>query len=231
MAIKLLHLYPNEMNLYADFGNLLCLEYNLKNLGYQVEINQCGIGDKIKDFDIMLIGGGQDNEMDIIKNDLRRKSQNLKYYIENEKVVLAICGGYQMLGEYFETIDGNKIVMSGALPFYTASTNNRMIGNMVYETEFGKVVGFENHSGKTYLDPSLKPLGKVLKGYGNNGEDKGEGLLYKNTYCTYAHGPVLPKNPAFTKEIIKHALKLEKLPSFDEKIENICHDNLLSRFL
>lgn len=230
MAIKILHLYPKEMNLYSDIGNLYCLIYRLKHMGYSVEVMNSNVGDKIKDFDIMLIGGGQDKEMGILKRDMLRKADALKYYIENEKTVLAICGGYQMLGEYFKTGDNKTIEMTGVLPFYTVCDNNRCVGNMVYKTSFGKVVGFENHSGKTYISKGLKPLGKIITGCGNNGKDKTEGLIYKNTFCTYAHGPVLPKNINFANEIICRTLKIENPINIDDKIENICHNNLISRF-
>jgi hypothetical protein len=117
----------------------------------------------------------------------------------------------------------------GILPFYTVGSNERMIGNFVYQTDFGKVVGFENHSGKTYLSQSLTPLGKIITGFGNNGDDGYEGVIYKNTFGTYAHGPVLPKNPAFADEIISRAVK-EDLQPIDDTLENICHNQLIARF-
>jgi hypothetical protein len=117
----------------------------------------------------------------------------------------------------------------GILPFYTIASEERMIGNFVYQTNFGKVVGFENHSGKTYLSQSLTPLGKIITGYGNNGEDNSEGVIYKNTFGTYAHGPVLPKNPEFADEIIKRAV-CEELQPIDDTADKLCHNQLISRF-
>lgn len=228
-TVKIAHLYPNELNLYGDGGNVLCLYNRLLWRGFNPEIINVEIGDKLRDFDILFIGGAQDREMEIIKADLKRKSTALSYYIKLGKSVLAICGGYQLLGEYYQTKDGEKIQLSGALPFYTIGYDKRMIGNIVFDTPFGKVVGFENHSGKTYLSNSLSPLGNVISGFGNNGEDKTEGLHFKNIICTYAHGPVLPKNPALADAIISSAIN-EDLTPLDDKIENSCHSYLISRF-
>lgn len=228
--IKIAHLYPNELNLYGDGGNVLCLYNRLIWRGFDVSVEHINMGDKINDFDILFIGGGQDREMNIIAPDLKRKSEMLSYCVRCGKVILAICGGYQLLGEYYKTYDKKELKLSGALPFYTVGGKERLIGNVVYETPFGKVVGFENHSGKTYLSNKLSPLGKVISGYGNNGKDKSEGLLYKNTFATYAHGPVLPKNPAFADEIIKRAIGEKELQPLDDTAENICHNQLISRF-
>ena len=235
MAVKnrvtIAHLYPNEMNLYGDSGNVLCLYNRLVWRGYNVSVNEINIGDKFTgDFDILFIGGGQDREMEIIKNDLRKKSDALKYFADSGKTILAICGGYQILGDYYETDKGTRIKLSSALPFYTKSGKERMIGNCLYKTPFCTVAGFENHSGRTFLSKKLKPLGKVIKGCGNNGRDKTEGVLYNNTFGTYAHGPVLPKNPAFADELIKRALNTAELAPLDDSTENTCHNQLVSRF-
>lgn len=228
--VKIAHLYPKELNLYGDSGNVLCLYNRLIRRGYKTEVTHINIGDKINDFDILFIGGGQDKEMKIIANDLKRKSDMLSYCIEQGKTILAICGGYQLLGDYYTSSGGEQIKLSSALPFYTVAGEKRMIGNFVYQTAFGKVVGFENHAGKTYLKGNLSPLGKIITGFGNNGEDATEGLLYKNTFGTYAHGPVLPKNPAFADELIKRALQTEDLMTLDDAIEIQCHNQLVSRF-
>ena len=120
--------------------------------------------------------------------------------------------------------------LSSVLPFYTVSGSKRMIGNIIFDTPAGNVVGFENHSGKTYLSETLQPLGRVISGYGNNGEDGTEGLIYNNTYCTYAHGPVLPKNPTFADKLLSLAIGSEQLEPIDDDIENICHNSLIKRF-
>jgi hypothetical protein len=228
--VKILHLYPNELNLYGDSGNVLCLYNRCLWHGIPCSVDYCGIGDKISDFDILFIGGGQDREMNVIKNDLRKKADTIKYCIDSGKVVLAICGGYQLLGEYYQSSNGEIMNLTKALPFYTVASKDRMIGNCVFNTEFGKIVGFENHSGKTYLSPNLQPLGNVISGFGNNGSDNGEGVHYKNTFGTYAHGPVLPKNPAFADELIKIATKSDQLTALDDDLENACYNQLIKRF-
>lgn len=228
MAVKLLHLYPKELNLYGDVGNLLCLKRRIEARGYATEIIEAGVGDTIPDFDIMLIGGGQDREMRIIQNDVRRKAEMLSYSVHCGKTILAICGGYQLLGQYYKT-DTDVIRLSCALPFYTVSGDERMIGNFVFNTPFGRVVGFENHSGRTFLCNGLKPLGELVLGYGNNGYDCTEGLLYKNTFCTYSHGPVLPKNPHLADEIISRILG--DLEPIDDGLELNCYNNMLKRLI
>lgn len=228
--IKIVHLYAREMNLYGDSGNLLCLKRRLEGRSFSAEITEVEAGERIPDFDILFIGGGQDREMKILSPDIRKKSAVLSSFIEAGKVVLAICGGFQLLGEYYKTAEGETVKLSGALPFYTVGGKKRMIGNTVFETPFGACVGFENHSGRTYLSKTLFPLGRVVTGFGNNGEDGGEGLLYKNTFATYAHGPVLPKNPALADEIIKRALRLSELKALDDTLESSCHAQLVARF-
>ncbi len=230
MAVKILHLYPDEMNLYGDGGNIICLKKRLEARNYKVDVIGVGVGERITDFDIMFIGGGQDREMKIIAKDVRRKSDELSYYINSGKTLLAICGGYQILGEYYKTKSSQTVELTGALPFFTESTKQRMIGNVVINSPFGKIVGFENHSGKTYLGGELQPFGKVLTGYGNNSEDKTEGVLFKNTFGTYAHGPVLPKNPLLADEIIKRALRVNELRKIDDELEQKCHNSLVARF-
>lgn len=227
--VKIAHLYPNELNLYGDAGNVSCLYNRLIWRGYKVEIAGIGIGDKITDFDIMFIGGGQDREMNIISRDLKRKAEMIAYSIESGKTVLAICGGFQILGQYYRAADGNELSLTGTLPFYTIATSQRMIGNIVTQTKYGRLVGFENHSGKTYLSNGLSPLGTVVTGFGNNAKDKTEGVEYKNTFATYLHGPLLPKNPAFADEILSRALN-EKLDCLDDYYENQCHRLLIERF-
>ncbi len=218
------------MNLYGDGGNIICLKKRLEARNYKVDVLGVGVGERITDFDIMFIGGGQDKEMKIIANDVRRKSDELSYYINSGKTILTICGGYQILGEYYKTTSSQIVELTGALPFFTECTKQRMIGNIVFDSPFGKIVGFENHSGKTYLGDDLQSLGQVLTGYGNNGEDITEGVFFKNTFGTYAHGPVLPKNPLFADEIIKRALRVNELRKIDDELEQKCHNSLVARF-
>ena len=229
-TVRIVHLYPNELNLYGDMGNIICLYYRLTKRGFNARIDKVNMGDRLNDFDILVIGGGQDREMKIIANDLKRKSDMLSYGIECNKAVFAVCAGFQLLGKSYISQNGEELKLSGALDFYTRASNKRMIGNVVFNSPFGKIAGFENHSGKTYLSSHLSPLGKVISGYGNNGEDGGEGVIYKNTFATYAHGAVLPKNPALADEIIKRALNRRELPALCDEEENRCHEQLINRF-
>lgn len=228
--VRLIHLYPDELNLYGDGGNVLCLKNRLAWRGYEVETHHVGIGDRIPDFDILFIGGGQDREMKIISADLKRKSDMLCYCVNSGKTILAICGGFQLLGEYYRQSDGTTLSLTGALPFYTVAGDKRLIGNIVVESSFGSIVGFENHSGKTYLSDSLKPLGNVVSGYGNNGDDREEGLIFRNTFATYIHGPLLPKNPVLADEIIRRALSIDTLPPLDDDIEVACNNQLVKKY-
>ena len=226
-TLKIVHLYPKELNLYGDIGNVICLYYRLSKRGIPAQIENIGIGDRLGDFDVLVIGGGQDKEMNIISPDLKRKSEMLCYCVNSGKTVFAVCAGFQLLGKYYINQQKEKLKLSGALDFYTEAGKGRMIGNIVYSSPFGRIAGFENHSGKTYLSKSLSPLGTVISGYGNNGEDKTEGVIFKNTIATYAHGAVLPKNPALADEIIKRALGCSDLPEIDDEVETMCHNQVL----
>lgn len=229
MGVRIVHLYPKELNLYGDAGNVLCLKKRLEKRGFRVDVSEIGIGENIPCFDILVIGGGQDREMNIISRDLKRKSEMLSYCVNSNKVIFAVCAGFQLLGNYYKSKDKSIIKLTGALPFYTEGKEKRQISNIVIDTPFGKVAGFENHSGITYLQKPLKPLGKVISGFGNDGKG-GEGLLFKNTFATYLHGPVLPKNPALADEIIKRALNTDELKSLDDTLEKMCNEYLVKRF-
>ncbi len=228
--LRIVHLYPNELNLYGDSGNVLCIKRRLDLRNIKYEIIPVGCGDTLCDFDLMIIGGGQDREMLSILSDLKRKAEMIAYSVNIGKTVFAVCGGFQLLGEYYKSADASFMKMTGALPFYTVSERPRMIGNLVFETPFGTAAGFENHSGRTYLSDGLSPLGKVISGFGNNGEDSGEGLFYKNTFATYAHGPLLPKNPNLADELIKRALGCDGLKELDDSLENRCRLSLIRKF-
>ncbi|MCH5315266.1 MAG: glutamine amidotransferase [Eubacterium sp.] len=199
------------LNLYGDRGNIIVLSERIKARGFEVTTDRITMGKSFRtdDYDILFIGGGQDFEQDVLLDDLKRgKDIEISKAIENGTSMLAICGGYQMLGKYYKTYDGKMLEYMGALDFYTEGKEERMIGNYAFKTKEGiEVVGFENHSGRTYLGKGVEPLGKMIKGYGNNGEDGTEGVRYKNTFGTYSHGPVLPKNPKLADLIISKALE------------------------
>lgn len=244
--LNICHLYPELLNLYGDRGNIIALKRRCEWRGINVNVFDVSIGDSFvpEQYDIVFLGGGQDYEQEIIQDDLlKNKAQEIKNAIENNKVFLCICGGYQLLGKYYKTWDGKQIQCLEALDLWTVGGKKRMIGNIVYECEFlmsegcdGKIVGFENHSGKTYLGPKVNPLGKVIKGYGNNGEDGYEGAVYKNVYCSYSHGSLLPKNPSLTDHLITLALK-EKYEDFvslqklNDELEELAHNSMIARLI
>lgn len=211
MMIRIAHLYPDMLNLYGDRGNIIALTERMKARNIDVVTDQITMGRSFNsdDYDILFVGGGQDFEQDVLLDDLKKgKDLEIKRAIENSKVFLAICGGYQMLGKYYKTYDGKMLEYMGALDFYTEGKEERMIGNYAFKTKEGiEVVGFENHSGRTYLGKNVEPLGKMIKGYGNNGEDGTEGVRYKNTFGTYSHGPVLPKNSQLADLLISKAVE------------------------
>lgn len=201
------HLYGNLLNTYGDNGNLLMLQYIAKKQGLDVETHLVSLEDPFdrECYDIVFMGGGQDYEQKVIARDLPSKKEALGQYIENDGVMLAICGGYQLLGEYYETAAGERISGVGLLPHYTLrQTESRFIGNIIIENKtFGEeYVGFENHNGRTYLGKNEKPLGVVKRGYGNNGEDGTEGAIYRNVFCSYFHGPLLVRNPHLAERLI-----------------------------
>ena len=218
-------------------GNILALKYRAEKRGIKVNIINVSINDefKNKDYDIVFFGGGQDYEQSIVSDDLiKTKGKNLKAYIDDFGVMLCICGGYQLLGKYYTTPDGEKLEGLGILDIYTEGGDTRFIGNTVIENEDTKetYVGFENHSGRTYIG-DLKPLGKIISGYGNNGEDGYEGCIYKNTYCTYFHGPLLSKNPELSDRLLSLALNKRydsvSLEPLDDTFELKAKEFIISR--
>ena len=237
MELNICHLYPDLLNVYGDLGNILALKYRAEKRGIKVNIINVSINDefKNKDYDIVFFGGGQDYEQSIVSDDLiKTKGNNLKAYIDDFGVMLCICGGYQLLGKYYTTPDGEKLEGLGILDIYTEGGDTRFIGNTVIENEDTKetYVGFENHSGRTYIG-DLKPLGKIISGYGNNGEDGYEGCIYKNTYCTYFHGPLLSKNPELSDRLLSLALNKRydsvSLEPLDDTFELKAKEFMISR--
>lgn len=238
--LKICHLYPDILNLYGDRGNIICMQKRMQWRGIQTEIAEISVGDQLNydDYDIFFIGGGQDFEQGVLLEDLAKgKSEAIAHAVDEEKVFLAICGGYQMLGNYYKTWDGKECNFIGALDLYTVGAKERMIGNYMYQCDEMDggivVVGFENHSGKTYLGDKVRPMGKVLSGHGNNGEDGTEGARYKNVFATYSHGSLLPKNPKLADYILKTALKRKypdiSLEELDDTFENNAHDYMEKR--
>ncbi|MDZ5577912.1 adenosylcobyric acid synthase [Enterococcus cecorum] len=215
--LHLCHLYGNLLNTYGDNGNLLMLQYVAKKMGITLTTEIVSIHQEFKadGFDLIFFGGGQDFEQVIVAEDLPTKKEELTRYIENDGVMLAICGGYQLLGHYYIGAHGEQIKGIGALDHYTLSQeNNRFIGDTeIYNEEFDETYyGFENHNGMTFLGKGEKPLGKVIQGKGNNGQDQTEGVIYKNVFGSYFHGPILARNEILAKRLILTALK-KKYPN------------------
>lgn len=213
IELNICHLYPDLLNVYGDLGNILVLKHRAEKRGIDVKVHNISLGDSFDSakYDIVFFGGGQDYEQTIVAEDLIKvKSSGIVEYIEKSGVFLSICGGYQLLGKYYTTPDGEKLNGLGVLDLYTEGGSTRFIGNtVIYNEEFDETyVGFENHSGRTYIG-DLKPLGKVIAGFGNNGVDGYEGCTYKNTYCTYFHGSLLSKNPELADRLLLTALKLK----------------------
>ena len=240
MELKICHLYPDVLNLYGDGGNIRCLTQRLKWRGLGAEVTKMPIGSKesLAGYDLVFIGGGQDFEQEVLLDDLHRgRDKELLAAVEDGVTILAICGGYQMLGNWYETHDGKRCDFVGALDLCTVGAKTRMIGNYMYQVDekLGgfTVVGFENHSGKTRLGPKTEPLGRVLAGFGNNGEDGTEGAHYKNVFGTYSHGPLLPKNPDFADLLIRTALERKygsvTLQTLDDTLEHMAHDEMCAK--
>lgn len=213
MELNICHLYPDLLNVYGDVGNIKILEHRAKARGININIHNISLDDNFNadEMDIVFFGGGQDYEQSIVSTDLKdNKRDEIKRYVENGKVLIAICGGYQLLGKYYMAANGEKINGLDILNIYTESGNKRFIGDTVILNEETNetYVGFENHSGRTHIN-DLKPLGKCIVGYGNNGEDGYEGCIYKNTYCTYFHGCLLAKNPELADRLLKAALEIK----------------------
>ncbi len=244
--LRICHLYPDILNLYGDRGNIITLQKRCEWRGISCEVVELCAGDDadFDTFDLFFIGGGQDFDQYALMDDFGigksgSKADRLCQAIENNKVVLAICGGYQLLGKYYVGTQGQKTQFLGALPLYTEAGDGRLIGNMAFQVESlpekPVVVGFENHVGRTYLCEGAKPFGKVKAGFGNNGEDKTEGIIYKNVFGTYAHGPLLPKNPIIADELLSRALMLRydslELSKLNDKLETRAHDSVLKKVL
>ena len=210
MELNICHLYPDLLNVYGDIGNILILKYRAKKRNINVNIVNLSMGESFNkdDYDIVFFGGGQDYEQSIVSQDIiQTKKTALMEYVEEGKVLLSVCGGYQLLGKYYTTPEGERLEGLGILDIYTDGGSNRFIGNTIIMNEEYTLplVGFENHSGRTYIG-NLRPLGKLIVGFGNNGEDGYEGCTYKNTFGTYFHGSFLSKNPEFTDNLLSLAL-------------------------
>jgi CobQ-like glutamine amidotransferase family enzyme len=211
------HLYADMMNLYGDRGNVIAIRKRCEWRGIPVEVVDVGLGEGIKPTgcDLFLFGGGQDREQALLADDLAgSKGADLRAIVEDGGVVLGVCGGYQLMGHYYETPEGEKLPGVGVFDLHTGPRmpdEERLIGNVLVRAREGdgvrEIVGFENHGGRTYLGDGVAPLGEVIVGYGNNGKDRTEGARRLNAYGTYLHGSLLPKNPWLTDQLILNAVR------------------------
>lgn len=207
--IKIVYLYPNEMNIYGDWGNVLTLTRRLQWHGYQPKILQHIPGRPFpKQADIFVGGGGQDSGQFKVYTDLLKNGEAIKKYAEIGTPMLMICGMYQLFGRSFQAANDKTLEGIGIFGAETYAGNKRMIGNIVTQTKFGEIAGYENHGGKTILDADQEAFGKVKKGAGNNGSDQTEGAIYNNVFGSYLHGSLLPKNPVFADSLIERAVAL-----------------------
>jgi len=234
-TLRICHLYARLLNIYGDRGNIIALKQRAAWRGMAVEIKTPALDETIDPdwADIYFIGGGQDKQQIAIAADLQKHAGALRHATESGAVILAVCGGYQLLGHYYKPHQGPELKGISLIDAYTVAGNRRMIGNVTVALPDGStLVGFENHSGKTFLGEALAPLGKVVRGNGNNGDDRLEGAQDKNIYGTYLHGSLLPKNPHFADQLISQALARRngqiKLNPLNDNIELIAHKRALS---
>ena len=229
--LRIAHLYPKLLNIYGDYGNILTLKRRYEWRDGEVIIDEINIGDDISEHDIYFMGGGQDLQQIEVAGELQTHKEFLTNERDRGAVFLAICGGYQLLGHYYQPHNGDKLMGISLLDAYTIAGEKRFIGNVTVSTDIvtpNTLVGFENHSGLTYLEGDTKPIGTMIIGNGNNGKDKGEGARYKNVFGTYMHGSFLPKNTHFADYLIELATG-EKLQSIDDRTEELTHENLVNK--
>lgn len=229
--LKLAHLYPKLLNIYGDIGNIITLKKRCEWRGIELEVDEINIGDTIGGHDIYFIGGGQDREQIEVSRELQKHKSFLQSERDRMAVFLGICGGYQLMGHYYQPHKGDKLLGISLLNAYTVAGNKRFIGNVTIKTglvEPDTLVGFENHSGLTYLEGETEPIGEVIIGNGNNGQDNTEGARYKNVFGTYMHGSFLPKNPQFADYLLELALGSKPEP-LEDTIENLAHASLVGK--
>ena len=236
-TIRIGWLYGQEMNIYGDRGNVMALAQRASWRGYDVDVQTVGIGEdlQIQAFDMLFWGGGQDREQVSVSHDLAgEKAAEIRDAVQDGVPILAICGGYQFLGHEYRPFDGEPLPGTGAIDVWSQAGHERYIGNVLVETEeFGDLVGFENHSGRTFLGSGVRPLGRSLTGGGNNGEDGTEGVRAYNAVGCYLHGALLPKNPRLADWLVARAIERTggdpELQPLDDQLEERAHRHVRDR--
>ena len=237
-AIRIGHLYPDYLNIYADRGNIAVLTRRAAWRGHELEVTALGMGDAVVPggHDLYYVGGGQDREQLLVAADLVRKSEALLEAVGGGAAVLAVCGGYQLLGRGYRGFHGEDMPGIGLLPLETVAGERRMIGDVLLECELvpgqkHTLAGFENHAGRTRLDPGAEPLGRVLAGFGNDGESGFEGCRSGRVIGTYLHGPLLPRNPWLADWLLAQALahrfgtaEAPQLEPLSDELERSAHE-------
>jgi CobQ-like glutamine amidotransferase family enzyme len=235
MKLTIGWLYASTMNIYGDRGNVITLRRRAEWRGIAAEVREIGIGQPIpSDVDCFFWGGGQDQEQVAVAEDLHgAKGQALRAAVEDGAALLAVCGGYQLLGHEYRPHDARPLLGIGLFDMTSVAGPERFIGNVVVDTQWGELVGFENHSGLTTLGPGVLPLGRVRVGHGNNGRDGTEGAIYKNAVGCYLHGSLLPKNPVLADWLIARALECKhgfvELSPLSDDTEASAHASAVGR--
>jgi len=230
VTIRVGHLYPEYLNIYADRGNIAVLAERARARGYELDVTGIGMDDAVPaGIDLFYIGGGQDREQELVAHDLVAKGEALHAAVSGGTVFLAVCGGYQLLGSSYVDVAGNELPGIGLLPLHTVAGSTRMIGDVLLECAWAgrSLAGFENHAGRTILDDGAEPLGRVVAGFGNDGVSGFEGCRSGRVYGTYLHGPLLPRNPWFADlllaEALAHAGLETTLAPLDDALETRAH--------
>ena len=228
-------LYGTKMNIYGDRGNVLALAQRARWRGIAPEVREIGLREPIPDdVDIFFFGGGQDQEQVAVSRDLRgEKGERLKAAVDDGAALLAVCGGYQLLGHEYRPYAADPLPGIGLFDLVSEAGPERFIGNVVVDSQWGELVGFENHSGLTFLGERATPMGRVRVGRGNNGRDATEGAIYRHAVGCYLHGALMPKNPALTDWLIQAGLRRRygtfDLAPLDDAVEGAAHESAVAR--
>jgi CobQ-like glutamine amidotransferase family enzyme len=209
VRIRVGHFYPDYLNIYADRGNMAVLAARAAARGHELDVTPIGLGDPVPgDVDLFYVGGGQDREQELVAPDLAGRAGPLRAAVDGGAALLAVCGGYQLLGRFYRDLRGVALPGAGLLPLHTVAGEQRMIGDVLLDCPWAgeTLAGFENHAGRTILDAGADALGRVVSGFGNDGESGFEGCRAGRVYGTYLHGPLLPRNPWFADRLLAEAL-------------------------